>query len=120
MQLNKLLAALVASVFTFAAGVASAADAAAPAAPAAEAAAPAADAAPAEADEAEHATLSVVAIPWGRITVDGRSVDNRGTFRLRPGRYRVLVEQPDVSRRVRTVRLRAGETENLRVNMLEE
>jgi len=85
-----------------------------------DAATPDAGAAPAEADEAAHATLSVVAIPWGRITVDGRAADNRGTFRLRPGRYRVLVEQPDVSRRVRTVRLRAGETENLRVNMLEE
>jgi serine/threonine protein kinase len=94
-----------------------------PVAPAAlpDAAATVADAAAPEAPAEEgHATLSVVAIPWGQITVNGRTEENRGTFRLRPGRYRVEAEQPGIARKRRTVRLRAGDTETLRINMLEE
>jgi hypothetical protein len=79
------------------------------------------DAAAQEAPAEEgHATLSVVAIPWAQITVNGRTEENRGTFRLRPGRYRVEAVQPGIARKRRTVRLRAGQTETLRINMLEE
>ena len=95
----------------------------APAAPAAlpDAGSAAADATvPGAPAEEGHATLSVVAIPWGQITVDGRSAENHGTFRLRPGRYRVDVVQPGIARKRRTVRLRAGESDTLRVHMLEE
>jgi len=96
----------------------------APAAPGDAATAAPGDAATAAPDAAAleegHAKLSVVAIPWGQITVDGHTAENHGTFRLRPGRYRVDVVQPGISRKRRTVRLRAGESDTLRVNMLEE
>jgi serine/threonine protein kinase len=54
------------------------------------------------------ATLTVVAVPWGTITVDGKTPrENRGTWRLVPGPHRVAVTRGGFTY-ARTVAARAG------------
>ncbi len=54
------------------------------------------------------AAITVVAVPWGTITVDGKSPrENRGTWRLAPGPHRITVTRGGFSY-ARTVTARAG------------
>lgn len=54
------------------------------------------------------ASLTVVAIPWGTITVDGKSPrENRGTWRLAPGAHRIAVTRGGFTY-ARTVTAHAG------------
>ncbi len=67
-----------------------------------------------------YGTVSVVVIPWGEVHVDGvRRGDNRATVRLAPGTHVIRGVQPGVGVRSRTVRVAAGGSQQVRINMLE-
>jgi hypothetical protein len=72
-------------------------------------AAPAPPAAPAPAPALATASLSVVPVPWGRITIDGRAVSTRQWVTLPPGAHRVVVRQDGGRSASRTVTLAPGQ-----------
>jgi serine/threonine protein kinase len=72
-------------------------------------AAPAPPAAPTPAPALATASLSVVPIPWGRITVDGRAVSPRQWVTLPAGPHRVVVRQDGGRSASRTVTLTPGQ-----------
>ena len=55
------------------------------------------------------ASLSVVPVPWGRVTVDGRAVAPRQWVSLAPGAHRVVVRQDGGASASRTVTLAPGQ-----------
>lgn len=61
------------------------------------------------------ASLSVVPMPWGRITVDGRAVATRQWVSLPPGPHRVVVRQDGGRSASRTVNLAPGQRLSLTV-----
>jgi serine/threonine protein kinase len=73
----------------------------------------AAPAAPAPAPAS--ASLSVVPMPWGRITIDGRSVAPRQWVTLPAGPHRVVVRQDGGPSASRTVTLAPGQRLELRI-----
>jgi hypothetical protein len=65
-------------------------------------------------------TVSVTVIPWGEVQVDGvRRGENRATLRLTPGTHTIRGIQPGINTRTRTVRVAAGSSQQVRINMIE-
>ncbi|MEZ4391051.1 MAG: serine/threonine-protein kinase [Polyangiales bacterium] len=70
---------------------------------------------PAVAPAVAPAQLSVVPMPWGRVTVDGRAVATRQWVSLPPGPHRVVVRQDGGRSASRTVTLAPGQRLSLTV-----
>jgi hypothetical protein len=67
-----------------------------------------------------HGTVYVVVIPWGEVHVDGvKRGENRATLRLTQGTHMIRGIQPGINTRTRTVRVAAGGSQQLRINMQE-
>ncbi len=65
--------------------------------------------------EPRPATLTVVALPRGHITVDGQPAEDRATFRVPPGRHVVVVRGPHRQRQELLVELGSAEVRTIEI-----